>query len=224
MRVLVVAAPSAGRGLVEGLRRAGLATDGRDDVPSAEEALRVTGYDAVVVQADLPVVDGLALAGVAGPGVAVIVMGADVVLLGLGSEGATAPPVIEDQVDLDVDVDELALRIRKAVLRRTGAPARVRLGRMRIDRLRGEVTIDGHAVRLSRQPMAVLDHIVAHRDRLVSSEEIFEHCWDERTDMLSDPVYTQVTRLRRALAGVVQIVRVPRVGYRLQVVDAVGQP
>jgi DNA-binding response OmpR family regulator len=105
------------------------------------------------------------------------------------------------------------------MLRRTASPSRVRLGRVLVDRIRREVSLDGEPVELTARQMCVLDHLVAHRHRVVSPEELLEHCWDERSDMFSNPVPSQITRLRSKLAGAIDIAWTGGAGYLIEVVE-----
>ena len=200
---------------VRALRRLGLAVDGERTVRAGGRALAEVSYDALIVRRRLADGDGMALAHEVGDHVAVIVL--------------TTGPVAErldlllagvDDCILDpVDIRELALRLIKAMLRRTGSRSRVRIGRVLVDRIRREVSIDGTPVDLTARQMCVLDHLVAHRHRVVPPEELLEHCWDERSDMFSNPVPSQITRLRSKLAGAVDIVWTGGAGYLLEVAE-----
>ncbi|HEX7133423.1 MAG TPA: response regulator transcription factor [Iamia sp.] len=216
MRVLVVEDdPAALREHVRALRRLGLAVDGERTVRAGGRALADVPYDALVVRRRLADGDGMALAHELGDHVAVVVLtsgpvGERLDLLLAGVDDCIAPPV---------GTQELALRLGKAMLRRTGSPSRVRIGRVLVDRIRREVSLDGAPVALTARQMCVLDHLVAHRHRVVSLEELLEHCWDERSDMFSNPVPSQITRLRSKLAGAIDIVWTGGAGYLLHVVE-----
>jgi DNA-binding response OmpR family regulator len=215
VRVLVVEDdPAALRDHVRALRRRGLAVDGERTVRAASVAMAATDYDALVVRRRLADGDGVSLRDQVRDDVAVLVLTA-------GSEPAERLELllggVDDCIPPPVATEELALRLTKALLRRTGAPSRVRLGRVLVDRIRREVTLDGRAVELTARQMCVLDHLVANRHRIVTSEELLEHCWDERSDMFSNPVPSQITRLRSKLAGAVDIAWTGGVGYLLEV-------
>jgi DNA-binding response OmpR family regulator len=217
VRVLVVEDdPASLREHVRALRRLSLAVDGERTVRAGLRALSEVAYDALIVRRRLADGDGMALAHEVGDGVAVVVL--------------TAGPSVVERVDLlltgvddcippPVGTEELALRLSKAILRRTGAPARVRLGRVVVDRIRRDARLDGVALDLTARQMCVLDHLVAHLHRVVTPEELLEHCWDERSDMFSNPVPSQITRLRAKLAGAVEVAWTGGAGYLLQVVD-----
>lgn len=221
MRVLVVEDdPAALREHVRALRRLGLAVDGERTVRTGGRALAEVPYDALVVRRRLADGDGMALAHEVGDHVAVVVLtnGPMAERLDLLLAG------VDDCIPAPVDTRELTLRLTKAMLRRTGAPSRVRIGRVLVDRIRREVSIDGVAVTLTARQMCVLDHLVAHRHRIVSPEELLEHCWDERSDMFSNPVPSQITRLRSKLSGAVDIVWTGGAGYLLEASEEDASP
>ena len=215
MRVLVVEDdPALLRDHVRALRRRGLAADGVRTVRSGAQALSEVAYDALIVRRRLADGDGMVLTHEVRDHVAVVVLTAGpgvaerLDLLLAGVDDCIAPPV---------GTEELALRLGKAILRRTGARSRVRLGRVLVDRIRREVSLDGIPVDLTARQMCVLEHLVANRHRVVTAEELLEHCWDERTDMFSNPVPSQITRLRSKLGGAVDIAWTGGAGYLLEV-------
>lgn len=211
MRVLVVDdEPSALRLHVHELRTRGLAVDGRRTVRAASAACREVPYDALVVRRKLVDGDGMTVVGLVEAPVAVVVVAATdttkerLELLGLGIDDCISPPV---------DVEELALRLCKALARRAGSPARVRIGPVVLDRARREVTVGDDALELTPRQMCVLEHLIVHRHRVVGSEELLVHCWDDRVDPFSNPVPSQITRLRSKLAGALDIAWTGGFGY-----------
>lgn len=125
----------------------------------------------------------------------------------------------EDYVAKPVRLDELALRVAKVVARRepaAGASPIVTLGPVCIDLARREVTCDGQPVHLSPIQYSVLEQLVRHRHRMLSTEELLEHCWDRRRDPFSNPLHTQITRLRGIFRGALRITSVRGAGYRIE--------
>ena len=64
--------------------------------------------------------------------------------------------------------------------------------------------------------------LVRHRDRMLTTEELLEHCWDGRRDPFSNPLHTQITRLRKIFKGALRIASVRGAGYRVEL--DVGPP
>lgn len=202
------------------LRAEGHAVDEVDTLDEARRALIDVDYDCLVFDRLLPDGDSLDLVeevqrtGTPAP---ILLLSA----LGEGEErvrGLLAGA--SDYVAKPIRLDELALRVANLFVRSTGASTcPVRLGRVEVDRLRRTVTVDGDLVHLTRQQYAVLDHLVAHRDRLVTTEELLEHCWDRNRDLFANPLHSQITRLRAVFGGVLEFRSVRGQGYVLRVVD-----
>jgi len=126
----------------------------------------------------------------------------------------------DDYVAKPVRLDELALRVRKLMVRRTSTMAGpLQLGRVTVDRARRQVTLDGAEVHLTPTQYAVLEQLVASLDRMVGSGELLEHCWDSNRDLFANPLHSQITRLRKIFRGALTFESVRGSGYILKVVD-----
>ncbi|HEX7131591.1 MAG TPA: response regulator transcription factor [Iamia sp.] len=126
----------------------------------------------------------------------------------------------DDYMTKPVRLDELALRVGKVVDRRDHWPWAaglvVDLGSVRIDLARRTVTRNGEPVHLSPIQYSVFELLVCHRDRMLTTEEVLEQCWDGRRDQFSNPLRSQVTRLRKIFEGALRIVAVRGAGYRVE--------
>lgn len=215
MRVLVVEDdPATLRLHVKVLRAYGLAVDGLRTQRAAADALADVPYDAAVLSRHLADGDGLGLLPGLGPEAAVVVVTAPDAAeqrweaLEAGADDCLTPPFA---------ADELALRLCKAIVRRTEpSSSPVRLGRVVFDRARRTITVDGVEVRTTKTELCVLDHLVAHRHRVVGAEELLEHCWDSRRDMFSNPLPSQINRLRVRFADHLRIRWTDKGGYLLE--------
>ncbi len=216
MRILVVQrTPAVLREWTRRLRAYGLAVDGARTGTGAMVMVDEHAYDAVVLAQDLADGDGFDLVPSLGGEVAVVgVTDEDAghrrsALIAQGADDCITPPF---------DVDELCLRVCRALVRRTeGAPGGVVvLGRVVVERVTRRVTLDGRELDLTPTEMCVLDHLVAHRHRLVTTEELFAHCWDAGAGIFSNPVPSQIRRLRQKLAAGLLITWSGQRGYLLE--------
>lgn len=216
VRVLVAVPAAAARGHVGALRCAAMAVDVTSERDDLIHALEAAPYDAVVAGS---AASGRHLGEVRAamePEAALLVVTTGpspderIAALADGADDAVAP---------DVGAPELVLRVAKAVVRRTATDrGPLHLGRVVVDRSRRTAVLDGARAPLTQRQLCVLLYLAGHRDRLVSTDELLEHCWDRRRDEFSNPLPTQVTRLRGAFAGALELPWIERGGYRLVVV------
>jgi DNA-binding response OmpR family regulator len=198
------------------LRREGMAVDLALDGEAALINTGVNDYEVVILDRDLPEVHG------------------DDVCRALTSSASTsrilmltAAATIQDRVDgLGLGADdylpkpfamaELIARVR-ALCRRRGAPLPPTLeaGDLRVDPARRVATRGGQRLALSPKEFAVLEYLLGADGRIVSSEELLEHVWDEAADPFTTTVKVTIRRLRTKLGAPPIIETVPQGGYRI---------
>jgi two-component system copper resistance phosphate regulon response regulator CusR len=129
----------------------------------------------------------------------------------------------DDYMPKPVRLEELALRVRKLVLRPVSAmPGPLRLGRVTLDRGRREVLLDGARVHLTPTQYAVVEYLAANRDRLVTTQELLDHCWDRNVDVFASPVHSHISRLRRTFGAALRFDSVRGAGYVIRAPGADG--
>ena len=126
----------------------------------------------------------------------------------------------DDYVTKPFSLRELAARVR-AVLRRrlgpaAGAPVSVYRGRHLVaDFDAVSVTVDGHAVKLTRREFELLRFLVENRNRVISRDRLLERVWGYSKFIETRSVDVHVGRLRSKLgAAGEQIETVVGLGYR----------
>jgi DNA-binding response OmpR family regulator len=55
----------------------------------------------------------------------------------------------------------------------------------------------GEEITLSNKESALLEYLIRNRGRIVSSEELIEHVWDDDLDSFSQTVKTHIKTLRQ---------------------------
>jgi DNA-binding response OmpR family regulator len=217
MRVLVVEDHAElADSVVRVLRREGMAVDVAYDGSDALERGAVVDYDVVVLDRDLPGVHG------------------DEVCRSLVARASssrvlmlTASSTIADRVDgFSLGADdylpkpfafaELVARIRALGRRSQPATPPVLVhGDLRLDPSLRIVTRAGVRLALSPKEFAVLEYLLAGRNRLVSAEELLERVWDEAIDPFTTTVKATINRLRTKLGDPPLIETIARGGYRI---------
>lgn len=125
----------------------------------------------------------------------------------------------DDYLGKPFDFEELKARIR-ALLRRDllrESPL-LTYGPIELNPITMTVTCAGQQLTLTRKEFALLQYFLSHPDRVVSSEELVEHVWDQHADPFSNSVRVHITTLRSKIRSVIHanfLNTVPGYGYRL---------
>ena len=198
------------------LRREGMAVDVSYDGGDAMERCAVVDYDVVVLDRDLPGVHGDEICR------SLVAREAPTRLLMLTASATIAQRVdgfrlgADDYLPKPFAYAELVARIR-ALGRRSqpAVPPVLVHGDLLLDPSLRIVTRAGVRLALSPKEFAVLEYLLAGRNRLVSAEELLERVWDEAIDPFTTTVKATINRLRAKLGDPPLIETVARGGYRI---------
>lgn len=200
MRILLIEdEPDLRRSLAQALREESYAVDvAADGIEGLDKAL-TWDYDAVLLDAMLPGLDGWGvLERLRRRKATPVIMltardGARDRVRGLDA-GA------DDYVVKPFDLGELFARLR-AVIRRFGtqADSRWRLGRVEMDVAARLVWLDGAEVSLTAREYALVEYLAIHRGRLVTRSSLYEHLFDENESTLSNLLDVHVSNVRKKL-------------------------
>lgn len=201
MRVLLVEDDSLlGKAVRTGLEQQGHMIDWVQDGASAELALLTSDHAAVVLDIALPKQDGLALLKkirAKGSSVPVIIITArDEIserVTGLDS-GA------DDFIVKPFDLQELGARLRAVVRRASGrAVGDIVHGLLKVDPAARTVVLDDKPVTLTAREFAILMHLLEHRGKVLSKQQLQEALYSWREEIESNTVEVHVHHLRRKL-------------------------
>jgi len=193
--------------LAQGLRRQGYAVDIAFDGEQGCESALVNDYDLLILDLNLPGMDGLEVCRrlrAGHPHLLILMLTArsrladKVTGLDFGADDYLAKPF---------DFGELTARIR-ALLRRD---LRVRnpllqCGDLKLDPASKTVWHGKHRLELTRKEFAVLEYLMRHHGEVISQEELLEHVWDAEADPFTNTVRVHVHSLRKKLGGVITTV------------------
>jgi DNA-binding response OmpR family regulator len=213
MRVLVAEdhVTLAGR-IAQGLGQAGMAADAVYDGAAALAAAAQADYDVIVLDRDLPVVQGDQVCRIlAGCGPRILML--------------TAAAGVEDRVDgLELGADdylpkpfafaELVARVRALARRAPSVPPVLRRGDLAVDLARHRASRGG-PLSLTRKEFGLLEMLLAADGAVVSAEDLLEHVWDAHANPFSNIVSVTMARLRRKLGDPPLIETVVGKGYRM---------
>ena len=201
MRLLVVEdEKDVANALQIGLSRDGYAVDVAENGKMALEALAVNDYDLLVLDLNLPDMDGIDICRLARekhPPLLILILTArgkqKDIITGLDN-GA------DDYLIKPFHLQELLARIR-ALLRRD---MRVREPILKIqdislDPVEKVVWKSAHRIQLTRKEFGILEYLMRHPNEVISQEELLEHVWGTMTNVFSNTVRVHIQSLREKL-------------------------
>lgn len=201
MRLLLVEDdPELCRTAAEYLRRTGFSVDAASNGAGAMRALRLSTYDAVVLDLRLPDADGFEICR------ELRQMGSDTRVL-----MATARDSVEDRVrGLDLGADdylvkpyamaELAARVR-ALLRRPAATTGtvITVNDLSLDLTTRTASRGARMIELTTKEFAVLEVLMRHPGAVLTRDAISASAWDDNYDPFSNVIDVYIGRLRRKI-------------------------
>ncbi len=200
------------------LRDRGHAADVLHDGKEADRFLAREGADLVVLDINLPRMNGLEiLRALRGRG-----DGVPVILLTARNETADRVAGLDSGADdylvKPFEMDELEARIR-ALSRRRNLDYGVReaIGMLEYDRAGRQILADGVALEIPRRELAVLECLLERRGRIVSKAQLTDHVYGVGADVDDTAVEPHVSRLRRRLSDHGVSIKTARgLGYMLE--------
>ncbi len=200
MRVLVVEdEPDLRRVVATTLREDGYAVDTAADGEDGLFKAKAWEYDAIVLDVNLPKLDGWSLlqrVRTVKKTPVLMLTARDTVadrVRGLNS-GA------DDYLVKPFSLVELQARLRALIRRSAGqAVAVIEIGDVCIDTVAKTVTRNEDLVALTPTEYALVELLAMHRQKLVSRTTIYDHLFDEEDDSLSNLVDVHVSNIRKKL-------------------------
>ena len=203
MKVLVVEDElSMQKALTKGLKKCGYAVDPAGDGEEALRAIEINTYDIVVLDLNLPKIDGIEVL----KEIRKTKKDLRVLILSARSE-------VEDKITgLDMGANdylskpfhfaELEARIR-ALLRREFSEKDTVLshGDIKIDTAMKAVSEGCRKVELTKKEYAILEYLFMNKNKIVSAEELIEHIWDSEADLFSNSFKVHINSLKKKLSG-----------------------
>ncbi|MBI4740009.1 MAG: response regulator [Betaproteobacteria bacterium] len=187
--------------LLEWLTSTGYVVERLDRGDYADLALATNRYDLVILDLSLPKLDGIeVLQRLRGRGDTTPVL----VLTARGTKDDRVAGLnlgADDYLPKPFDLDELEARI-KALLRRAGGQTpQMKIGRLTLDTLDRQISLEGKPLALSPRELAVLEVLAARLGRPVAREAVFDRVFESGSDARVESIEIYVHRLRKKLEG-----------------------
>jgi DNA-binding response OmpR family regulator len=207
--------------LVHYLTRDGFTVDALADGRRALDRIRVETYQLLILDLQLPGMDGLALCAE----VRRDPRTRDIPVVMLTARGDEADRIVglemgaDDYVVKPFSPKELVARVRalfRRLERKDGPEASLVFDALEVDRSRHSVRWQGQPVRLTAKEFALLVALLEAGGRVLSRQQLLENVWGYSYSEGTRTVDVHVRRLREKIPGVADaIVTVKSLGYRL---------
>lgn len=200
--------------IAKGLRQVGFAVDQAFDGEEALYAYEVNAYDLIVLDLNLPVIDGVEVL----RRIRETDMETKILILSargeVGDRVAGLNEGANDYLVKPFDFEELTARVHN-LIRRTfvQAPAVLRAGKVAVDVLAKSVTLDRAPLPLTNKEYGILEYLMINQDRVVSQSELIEHVWDSEADPFSNALKFHLHALKKKLGDMDLICNVRGQGY-----------
>jgi DNA-binding response OmpR family regulator len=210
--------------IAKGLRKSGYAVDVALDGQEALDCFEVNEYDLIVLDLNLPKVDGMEVLRrirEEDQEVKILILSArsNVVDRIKGLDAGS-----NDYLVKPFDFHEFEARIR-CLLRRSFVQKETMIlhGNIQVDTARKEVSVlqetyvgdtptytnqsmalettNWSKVDLTRKEYSLLEYLIMNRNRVISAEELIEHVWDSEVDLFSNSLKFHMSSLKRKLVS-----------------------
>lgn len=184
----------------EGLRISGYYVDLCDNGKYGLEMALFEAYDLILLDLNLPDMDGLEIL----RELRSHKVESQVLIL-------TARSSISDRVEgLDLGADdyltkpfafpELEARVRSLLRRQHKSKStELSFSSLKFDTLSRTLYVKDTIVSLTKKETAIIEYLLLHKDRIISSEELIEHAWDSNTDPFSNSIRVHLSSLRKKI-------------------------
>ena len=189
--------------IVKSLKRLACSVDFCFDGERALELLGTEKYDLVVLDLNLPKVDGLSVL----KQLRQTDRDTRVLILSARSEVADKVKGLDlganDYLSKPFHLAELEARIRSLTLRQfTQQDVLLSCGDLSFDTRSRTAAVNGQTLTLTRKETGILEYLMVHQGRPVSQEELMDHVWDNSVDSFSNSIRVHISALRKKLRAV----------------------
>ena len=170
-----------------------------DEAADGQEALDKFAnieYDCILLDLNLPVVDGIEVA-------KRIRKSSTVPIIMLTARSQVYNKLegfdsgADDYLTKPFDMKELVARVNALIRRSQNSNEKLYLGKYEVLPNLNILRSGDEEIELSNKEMGVLEYLMMNKDRIVSSEELLEHVWDTEVDMFTETVKTHIKTLRQ---------------------------
>ena len=186
--------------IAEGLRLSGYAVDTAADGAEAEDLFWSETYDLIVLDINLPKIDGFTLL----EEIREEDKKVNVIMLTARTQVADRVKGLDlganDYLIKPFHFDELEARIRSLLRRKQVVEDKIiHYRNLSFDTSTKSLTAGGEVIKLTAKERGIFEYLILNQGRYVSAEELMEHVWDMNVSDVSNAVRVHMSALRRKI-------------------------
>lgn len=198
--------------VIKVLKKKGFITDYAEDGSKGLEMALINNYDCVILDLNLPGIDGIEIAKSLKekkPEINILMLTARV---SLDNKITGFESGADDYLTKPFEILELIARIN-AVVRRNSSNSNIQLmiGSQLLNIEKNELVNSNKTITLlSNKESGVLEYLIRNKGRVISSEELLEHVWDTNANIFTETVKTHIKTIRKKLgenANLIQTIK-----------------
>lgn len=206
--------------IVKSLKESGYEVDIAYNGNEAMELLDVENYDLIVLDLNLPEIDGMEIL----EEFRTFNQDTKIIILSARSQIKDKVEGLDkganDYLSKPFHLDELEARIR-SLTRRNFITNNQMLSykNLSFDSKKRIVKIDDKEISLTRKELGILEYLLLNRGRPISQEELIDHVWDSSVDLFSNSIRVHISALRKKLKKALKydpIINRVGLGYQLE--------
>lgn len=221
MRILIVEdEKDLSQMIAKSLKESGYEVDVANNGNEAMELLDVENYDLIVLDLNLPEIDGMEIL----EEFRTFNQDTKIIILSARSQIKDKVEGLDkganDYLSKPFHLDELEARIR-SLTRRNFITNNQMLSykNLSFDSKKRIVKIDDKEISLTRKELGILEYLLLNRGRPISQEELIDHVWDSSVDLFSNSIRVHISALRKKLKKALKydpIINRVGLGYQLE--------
>lgn len=201
MRLLIVEdEKSLLKALKKGFEKSGYAVDSALDGEEALERFFSAYYDGIVLDLNLPKMDGLDVLR------EIRKEDADIAVLILSARSEVEDRIkgldegANDYLGKPFSFMELKARMR-ALLRRdyTSKNTEIIIGDVTLNTALKQVSVNDETIDLTKKEYGILEYLMVHAGQVISAQTLIEHVWDNEANPFSNAFKVHIAKLRKKL-------------------------
>lgn len=173
---------------------------GEYDGAEAYEQLIAEPYDLLILDLNLPGMDGLELlrrVRAERPELRVLILSARA---GLSDKVTGLDLGADDYLTKPFALEELEARVRTLLRREfVRRESVVRAGELALNTITREISVAGEPLSLTPREFAILEHLILEQGRWLSQEALMEHIWEADANPFSNVIRMHISSLRKKL-------------------------